>query len=511
MVSLHAFVLVAALTGSSDLVLLDFSADWCVPCRSMEPTLARLEEAGYPVRRINVDQSPDLARRFGIGPIPCFVLVQDGNEVQRVVGATSYDRIVQMYRQAGYGTASPSGGNSPAPSNVRGQSPDRQILPPVQPAQPHLVPLTNTPPPINNLPPKGNPAGNNRFAGGGSVLPGRPMTAASNALAAVANQPTQAHQLALQATVRLQVTDATGRSKGTGTIIDVHGNEALVLTCGHIFRESQGKGEIQVELFAPGTRGPVSGHLLAYECEQRDFGLVSIRPDTPVTPVKVATAAYHPQPGESIFSIGCDHGADPTVRVSVVSAVDRYVGPPNIEIQGHPAEGRSGGGLFTTDGRIIGICNAADLEDDHGIYAGLPTIHLALDTAGLREIYRREAYQGEQSGRNQALAGNVPRVPPTTGTTPQPGAPAMLNLAAQRTPSASQREMICVVRLPDGASRVVVIKNPSTDLLRQLAVESQQQTLPAGPAPGPQEIARRSAPGLAPESAPAPIVRGQGY
>ena len=101
MVSLQAFVLAAALAGSGDLVLLDFGASWCAPCRSMEPTIARLEQAGYPVRRVDVEAQPDLARRFGIGPIPCFVLVRDGREVQRIVGGTSYEQLVQLFQQAG--------------------------------------------------------------------------------------------------------------------------------------------------------------------------------------------------------------------------------------------------------------------------------------------------------------------------------------------------------------------------------------------------------------------------
>jgi len=103
-------------------VLVNFYADWCVPCRGMEPTIRRLQEEGYPVRRVNVDQNPDLARQFSVNPIPCFVMVKDGLEVDRVVGSTSFERLVQLFRQAGYGPASAD------QRGVRGQSPDPVTL-----------------------------------------------------------------------------------------------------------------------------------------------------------------------------------------------------------------------------------------------------------------------------------------------------------------------------------------------------------------------------------------------
>ena len=80
MVSLHAFASLLRATGRNDTVLLDFTADWCGPCRLMQPTIQRLRDAGYPVRQVNVDREPDLTRQFRVGPIPCFVFVRDGRE-----------------------------------------------------------------------------------------------------------------------------------------------------------------------------------------------------------------------------------------------------------------------------------------------------------------------------------------------------------------------------------------------------------------------------------------------
>ena len=56
-----------------------------------------------------------------------------------------------------------------------------------------------------------------------------------------------------------------------------------------------------------------------------------------------------------VFTIGCDKGADASVRSSQITAVNKYRGKPNFCAAGAPVDGRSGGGLFTADGLLIGI------------------------------------------------------------------------------------------------------------------------------------------------------------
>jgi hypothetical protein len=286
-------------------------------------------------------------------------------------------------------------------------------------------------------------------------------------------------QQALQATVRLCVSDATGRSHGTGTIIDVHGDEALVLTCGHIFRQSRGQGEISVELCVPGARSPVRGELLAYDADQRDVGLVTIRPGVAVHPVRVASTDFHPQPGDPVFSVGCDHGARPTVRESTISAINRYVSRgPHVEVLGHPVEGRSGGGLFAADGRLIGVCNAADLRENRGIYAALPAIHQELKAINQERIYAADP--------TLTAAAVEPRreVAPAVTSAPLRSSAAA---APHTLPAAGSTEVICVVRSRrDDAhdERVVVINQPSAALLQLLQQEAQGTSgTPASPPP----------------------------
>ncbi len=444
---LQPFVLAAVLCGSGDATLLEFTASWCGPCQSMQPTIQRLHEQGYAVRQIDVDQNPELARRFGVRPVPCFVMLSGGREIGRLEGATSYENLVQLYQQAGAADA----GN--APPDYRGQSPD-----PAPDAMPGLA--------------GGGPAATGPNYGTPAIRPGHPESSAAPAYSG----PGPSRQLAMQATVRLKVMDGSGNSFGTGTIIDTHGDEALVLTCGHIFRDSKGQCEIHVDLFAPGVQGPVQGQLVDYEAEDRDIALVSIRPGIRIRPIPVAPPSYRPQTGTSVFSIGCDHGANPSIRESSISAVDRYIGPPNVEILGQPVLGRSGGGLFSTDGLLIGVCNAADPQEDRGIYASLPTIHWQLKHVGLDHVYMNNESPpaGSASTDLNAVAGS--QVGPMSGVSNL----APLRGAAVPDPllnalHVGDTELMLIVRsksAPNRPAQLLQLKNPSQELVNQLMRES---------------------------------------
>lgn len=80
-------------------VLLDFGADWCPPCRRLEPILDQVEaeRAGkLEVLRIDVDEQPGAASRYGVEAIPVLVLLRDGVEVERHVGLLSKDSLLAM-------------------------------------------------------------------------------------------------------------------------------------------------------------------------------------------------------------------------------------------------------------------------------------------------------------------------------------------------------------------------------------------------------------------------------
>lgn len=79
-----------ALTANPGVLLVDFWAEWCGPCRAVAPVLDDLvRDAGGRVTlaKVNVDENPGLAARYGIRSIPTILFVKDGKVVDQVIGA----------------------------------------------------------------------------------------------------------------------------------------------------------------------------------------------------------------------------------------------------------------------------------------------------------------------------------------------------------------------------------------------------------------------------------------
>ena len=76
--------------SAKTLVLVDFWAAWCAPCRAVAPVLDELAEkykGKFTVAKVNVDEVPDLAAQFGVLNIPTLIFFKAGEEVDRMVGS----------------------------------------------------------------------------------------------------------------------------------------------------------------------------------------------------------------------------------------------------------------------------------------------------------------------------------------------------------------------------------------------------------------------------------------
>jgi len=466
MVSVQIAALVAALAAGGETALLDFHAPWCAPCRSMDGTIRELEQAGYPVRRVDVDRERHLASQFQVQNIPCFVLVVDGREVGRVTGAVSRRELETMFARAG---VSRGGAAQATASRSRADGPLARL----------------------SLAGRGGLLGRGRSDGNLGPLPPRGIETSGRG-------PAVAPQDLVAASVRLKIADDKGFSYGSGTIIDARSDEALILTCGHIFRDSGGKGQILVDLCAPGGPQKLPGRLVSYDLKN-DVGLVSVRPGMPVRVAPLAPLGYQPRQGDRVITVGCNNGGEATVEDTKVTAINKFLGPANLQVAGLPVQGRSGGGLFTSDGLVIGVCNAADPTDNEGLYAALAVVQQELDKVGLAALYQNRpqtppaqalaganpAAANPMAGANpMAAMGQLPHPAAATGAAAEQMMPAAMGAAADPAAIAKLQqlgqsaEVICIVRPlsdPRAKSEVVVLDRASAAFLQQLAVDREAQ------------------------------------
>ena len=79
-------------------VLVDFWAEWCVPCHMVSPVVEEIgQEKGttLKVAKLNIDENPDAARTYGVMSIPSLILFKEGKEVARLTGARPKDAILR--------------------------------------------------------------------------------------------------------------------------------------------------------------------------------------------------------------------------------------------------------------------------------------------------------------------------------------------------------------------------------------------------------------------------------
>lgn len=85
-------------TQSEKIVLLDFWADWCGPCKSVSPIIDEIakEHPEIKVGKVNVDEQPELANKFRVMSIPTLLVIKEGEVINQSVGAKPKQQILAL-------------------------------------------------------------------------------------------------------------------------------------------------------------------------------------------------------------------------------------------------------------------------------------------------------------------------------------------------------------------------------------------------------------------------------
>ncbi|MDR0314720.1 MAG: thioredoxin [Oscillospiraceae bacterium] len=82
---------------SEEIVLIDFWASWCTPCKMLSPVVDEVaEESGIKVCKVNIDEQPELASAFDIASIPTLIVVKNSEVVNTSVGVIPKEKILEL-------------------------------------------------------------------------------------------------------------------------------------------------------------------------------------------------------------------------------------------------------------------------------------------------------------------------------------------------------------------------------------------------------------------------------
>ena len=456
-------------------IVYDFSAVWCGPCQQMAPIVARLKREGLPIRKVDIDHEKELAKRFNITSLPTFVVVINGKETHRQSGAmteTSLRRMITQVKSApkpliaqtsgplnvDLGSSVPmTGSEANAPENLAATQPPKPESSPFKKFLPFGSKSTETPSVVR---------GNDSETSGAAS----PQSSADTNLSA---NP-------MDSSVRIRVIIDKKINLGSGTIIQSQEGISRILTCAHIFRGFNEDSKIEVDLVINNKPQVHIAHLDSFN-EEADLGLISVATTKPLPVAAIAKADHAPHKGEPVVGIGCSGGDPPTREQLHVTDIDKYLGPHNIECTGLPVQGRSGGGLFNKDGEVVGVCIAADKEQQRGLYSGFLAVHSILDKAELAFLYKEP--QADVAAIAATEPPQAPSWPPASEVMPthhhsQPPASVAAVTPSHNTPvskpvnlKTGTAEVVVIIRdpaHPEQENRVVIIHQASSKFLSYL-------------------------------------------
>lgn len=76
--------------------LIDFYANWCAPCKMMDPTINSLKDEGNNIVKVDTEKDEEMVQYFDISAIPTYVAIKDGKEVGRITGAVPVEKLKKL-------------------------------------------------------------------------------------------------------------------------------------------------------------------------------------------------------------------------------------------------------------------------------------------------------------------------------------------------------------------------------------------------------------------------------
>lgn len=422
---------IAIVTASStfaadpDNIVYDFSAVWCGPCQQMAPLVEKLKREGLPIRKVDIDQEKSLAEKYNISSIPTFVVVVNGEVVQRQSGALTETGLRQMIAKIPEPTGDVIAGNNSQNGIQLGET----------------APMSSVAPVSNN----------------GLVVRGNDAETTGNSNAApLVNENHSTDPM--DSSVRIRVTVGGKVNLGSGTIIYSQQGMSKILTCFHIFRGFDEDSKIEVDLVINNREKPYIAKLDDFN-EEADLGLITVATSAVLPVAEIASVQLAPLSGQAVVGIGCSGGDSPTREQLQVTEVDRYTGPHNIECTGLPVRGRSGGGLFNKTNQVVGVCIAADKERNRGLYSGLHAVHSLLNQNGLAHLFQSDANPARAIASSETPAAeNLPNEPAASNEWAND---IPVNLASNEPPVAPPLRSQPIDLQTGGAEVVVIIRDPN--------------------------------------------------
>ena len=208
----------------------------------------------------------------------------------------------------------------------------------------------------------------------------------------------------------------------SGVVIRSTDSDSLILTCAHNLRPTDRsgsgsittrenfKGRISVDLFDGklARQGPhpakvgialrdLPAELYGYDLAA-DLAVLLVKTDRRLPASPLVPRNWKPSSGMKMYSVGCSNGSDATAwDTTLLDMIARYsrsgdglspaVGTNLMKCTHEPKPGRSGGGLYTTDGYLAGVCNYADPAEHVGLYAPPEEIRRFLTNQGLGIVH----------------------------------------------------------------------------------------------------------------------------